>query len=184
MKPKNELSYKILKILSVGALITAVSILSPTLPYVLLRAYLRRKLRTKYTPYQINNSLAYLKRKKFIAFKFKERKLKIMISKLGRRHFAKQSMNEIEIKPTTWDRRWRLLTFDIPENHKGARQTFRRKLKDLGFFHFQRSVFIFPYACELELGELANILDIREYVHILICDRFPGDQPLVKKFKL
>lgn len=184
MRPKNELSYKILKILGIGALITVASILSPTLPYVLLRAYLKRKLGSKYTPYQINNSLAYLKRKKFIAFEFKQNKLKVLVSKLGRRHLAKQSINEIEIKPISWDNRWRLVTFDIPESYKSARQTFRRKLRQLGFFHFQRSVFILPYPCSLELGELAELLNIREYVHTLTCDRFPDDQPLLKKFKL
>lgn len=184
MNKHTQLSYKILKILGIGALITVMSILSPALPYTLLREYIKRKLGSKYTARQINTSLKYLKHKKFIAFKFQENKLKIIVTKLGLRRLAKLSLNEITIDPVAWDGRWRLLTFDIPENLKSARQAFRCKLKELGFFHFQRSVFILPYPCELELNEISDILSIREHMYLLTCDRFAGDQPLIKKFKL
>lgn len=184
MKKHNQLSFKVLRILGAGAVIAVASVLSPTLPYALLRGYLKNKSEFRYTRDQIDSSLKYLKRKKFIAFEFKQNKLKILVTKVGRRHLAKTSINEIQVKSISWDERWRLLTFDIPEGQKNVRQTFRRKLKDLGFFHLQRSVFILPYPCELELNELADILQLRKYMFLLTCDRFAGDEALVKKFKL
>lgn len=183
-KKEQKLSIKILKILGIGLGITAVSIFSPQLPYVLLKAYIRQMLRESYSKNQMHNSVSYLKRKKFIAFEYKENKIKILLTKLGHQHLNKITFEEIKIQPVKWDGRWRLLTFDIPEPKKGARQTFRRKIKELGFFHFQRSVFILPFPCEREIDEMTKLLEIRPFVYLITCDRFTGDHSLLKKFKL
>ncbi len=184
-KPNKDLSIKILKIVGVVTLVLVVStIAAPQLPYFILRAYLKHKFGTKYTNDQIYNSLRYLKRKKFIAFEFKESKLKIFLTHYGRKHLETINIHEIKIPPTKWDGRWRLLTFDIPESKNAARHFFRKKLKQLGFFHFQRSVFILPFGCEEEISQITKFLQIRPYVHLITCDRFPNDASLVKKFKL
>lgn len=183
-KQSDTLSIKILKTAGVGLGLAAISILAPQLPYILLKAYLKEKLKEPYSKTQMHNSISYLKRKKFIAFEYKENKIKVILTKLGRQHINKIAFGEIKIQPIKWDGRWRLLTFDIPEHKKGARQTFRRKIKELGFFHFQRSVFIFPYPCEKEIDEMATLLEIRPFVHIITCDRFARDRGLLKKFKL
>jgi DNA-binding transcriptional regulator PaaX len=177
-------SIKILKTVGVGLGLAAISVLAPQLPYILLKAYLKEKLKEPYSQTQMHNSVSYLKRKKFIAFEFKENKIKVILTKLGRQHLNKIAFEEIKIQPVKWDGRWRLLTFDIPEYKKGSRQTFRRKIKELGFFHFQRSVFIFPYPCEKEIDEMVRLLEIRSFVHLITCDRFIGDHSLLKKFKL
>lgn len=182
MNKRNQLSYKILKIIGFGVLVTAGSILAPTLPYALLRAFVKKKLGSKYTDKQINSSVKYLKRKKLIAFK--SRQNKIIISKPGKRHLAKLNIDKITIPQQSWDGRWRLLTFDIPEPKRKARRVFREKLKNLDFFHFQRSVFVFPYRCKDEINNIAETLNIQDHIHILVCDRFTGDRQLVKKFKL
>ncbi len=184
LKPTDSLSVKILKILGASALFTVVSILSPAFPYAVLKAYLKHRLGNNYNNNQIHDSLKYLKRKKFIAYEFKQNKLKVIITNFGQQYIKRVGLNEITIKPTLWDGRWRLLTFDIPEFKKTARQTFRGKLKQLDFYHIQRSVFILPFPCESEIYEIANILKIRPFMHLLTCDRFPGDAKLVKKFNL
>jgi len=183
-KTEQRLSIKILKIFGIGLGIAAVSILAPQLPYVLLKVYIQQKLREPYSKNQMHNSLKYLRRKKFIAFEYKENKIKVILTKLGRQRLNKIAFEEIKIQPVKWDDRWRLLTFDIPEYKKGERQTFREKIKELGFFHFQRSVFIFPYLCEKEIDEMVKFLEIRPFVHLITCDRFVGDNSLLKKFKL
>ena len=93
-------------------------------------------------------------------------------------------MDEITIKPVHWDGQWRFLTFDIPEKNKGARHVFRAKLKELGFFHFQRSVFLLPYPCEKEIDVITRSLEIEPCVHLITAKRFPGDKVLIKKFRL
>lgn len=174
----------ILKLIGVGLLLISASILAPQLPYFLLRQLIHQKFRQTYNQKQLSDSIRYLKRKKFIAFEYKENKIKILLTKLGRKKLFEQQLSEITIKSTNWDGRWRVLTFDIPEQHRAARHFFRKKLKGMGFYHFQRSVFILPYPCEKEIDLLAKHLEIRPYVHVLTAARFANDKILVKKFHL
>jgi len=63
----------------------------------------------------------------------------------------------MEIKKTSqWDRKWRIVFFDIPEKHRRARDALREKLKEIGFREFQQSVFIQPYPCTDEINFLVD----------------------------
>lgn len=181
-KVDEPLAIYLLKLLGVGALFTAASILSPTFLYVFLKRYLRYKLSSRYSNSQIGRSLRYLKIKKFIAYENKASSVRL--TALGRKKLTRLAFDEIAIEMTKWDGRWRIVTFDIPENLAPARRIFRDKLKVLGFFHFQRSVFLLPFACEAEIRSAARYLGIEDFVYILAADRFAGDSSLLKKFGL
>jgi len=181
-RPPEPLSITILKLVGVGAVFTAASILSPALLANLVYKYLGYKIK-KYEQRQIQRSVYYLKRKNFVAFPA-DKKQKPLLTKLGLKRMKQESFNSIAIKPMAWDGLWRLLTFDIPEEEGSKRYVFRKKLKELGFFHFQRSVFLIPYPCADEIGKAAQFLDIEPYVHLLTVMRFPKDTELLKKFNL
>ena len=66
-------------------------------------------------------------------------------------------------QPHRWDGKWRLYFFDIPEKHRAARDYLRRKLKDLGMFNVQRSVFVYPYDCRQELDLISDYYQVSEY---------------------
>ena len=185
MKRKHDeaLSFYLLKLLGLGVVFTAVTILSPTFLYAVLTSYLRYKF-TGPSKKEIQNSVAYLKRKKFIAFEKRGDKFKMVLTKLGKKRLNQLQLSQIRIKKVKWDGQWRLLTFDIPESHKPARHALRRKLQELGFFHLQRSVFIVPYPCEKEIAYIAEYLKITQYVHIITTQRFSSDKLLLKKFNL
>jgi DNA-binding transcriptional regulator PaaX len=175
-----ELGFKILKIAGKGVLFTAVSILAPMFPYLVLRAYLKKTFNKSYSDEQLRNSVSYLKRKKFIAYKNK----KFWLTKLGRKYVESKSMDQIKIKKIPWDGKWRILSFDIPQTQLAERHIFRRKLKNLGFFHFQRSVFVTPYPCEEEIDQITQTLNISEHVHLFVSNRFRSDKDMKKKFNL
>lgn len=142
------------------------------------------KFNEKYNRRQIQKSLYYLKRKKFIAFPARSPKRRVILTRLGLRKIDQMQFEKLKIKRAAWDGRWRLLTFDVPEKQKELRQIFRLKLKKMGFFHFQRSVFVFPYECSTEIGLITDYLRITPCVHLLTASRFFGDKQLVKKFNL
>ncbi len=142
------------------------------------------KFNEQYTRKQLQRSLHYLKHKKFIAFPAWSPKGRVLLTKLGLRRLNQAKFQKIKIKRTSWDGKWRLLTFDVPERQSNLRQTFRRKLKELGFFHFQRSVFVLPFECQAEIGLITDYLRITPCVHLLTADRFLGDKQLVKRFIL
>ena len=45
-----------------------------------------------------------------------------------------------------WDKKWRIVGFDIKENNRNFRNRLREKLKELGFQRLQRSIWISPLA--------------------------------------
>lgn len=51
-------------------------------------------------------------------------------------------------RPETWDGRWRVLIFDIPEKRKWLRNRLRDTLYAVGFKRLQKSVWVYPHDCE------------------------------------
>lgn len=81
------------------------------------------------------------------------------------------------------DGKWRMFIFDIPEKHRSARDTLRRKLKDLGMYNIQRSVFAYPYDCRKELEFIADYYRIAEYATYVETAFIDIDKELRKHFK-
>ena len=82
-----------------------------------------------------------------------------------------------------WDKKWRLIMFDIPESKKSAREALRNKLKDLGFIQFQRSIWLYPYSCKDEIDFITEYFSVAKYIN-LITVKIEDDKPLRAKFKL
>lgn len=188
-RPPEPLGITILKMVGLGVAFTTASILSPTFLLNAIKAYLKYKYdEAKYYDYldkkRIQGSLRYLKRKNFIAFPAKSKKGQFVVTRSGEGRLAEIELRDIKeiTKPVSWDGKWRLVTFDIPEEKSGKRHIFRRKLKELGFYHFQRSVFLLPYPCEKEVNRMKEILEIENNAHLLVTDSFDGDEELLKRY--
>ena len=177
---ETEVVSKILKIVGIGTLVVVASVLAPTFPYAVLRMYLKKKFNKTYSRNELYGAVHYLKRKKFIAYENQ----RFVLTKLGNQHLYRKDLNNIVINKIPWDNKWRVVTFDIPQEKLAARHSLRKRLKSLGFYHFQKSVFIIPYPCERELDELTLALGVFEYVHIFVSYRFRNDETLLAKFKI
>lgn len=87
-------------------------------------------------------------------------------------------------KPRHWDRKWRVLIFDIPEYRKGMRDKIRNTLQSIGFVHLQHSVWIYPYDCEDLITLLKADFHIGRDMLYMIVDSLEGDAPIKKHFWL
>lgn len=85
----------------------------------------------------------------------------------GKKWFRQHRNNYFFQKNIKWDHQWRIVIFDIPQEMHRQRNNFRNKLKSLGFYMLQKSVFVFPYPCEEELGDICDDLGITECVDII-----------------
>ena len=83
----------------------------------------------------------------------------------------------------SWDGKWRILMFDIPESKRESRDSLTNKLRNLGFIQFQKSVWVYPYPCAEEIDFVTEYFSIAENVN-LITVRIENDKPLRKEFKL
>ena len=83
-----------------------------------------------------------------------------------------------------WDGRWRLIAFDIPEEIRKKRQSFRSALKQLGFIQMQKSLWICPYDVSEEIEKVLDMLDIEEYVDYFIADAITNKEKYLNTFNI
>jgi hypothetical protein len=117
-------------------------------------------------PEQIRESLYNLKRKNYINWRYNKRKniIQLQLTGKGKKLFGRAKFNEIAIpKPDQWDKKWRFFLFDVPEKSKSFREALREKLKALGFFPFQKSVWIYPFECENEMRYICEYMGIAQF---------------------
>lgn len=89
----------------------------------------------------------------------------IVITKQGVSHVKLLDLENLTLKkPHKWDGTWRIVFFDIPEKERRARNALREKLRDLGFYEMQKSVFVLPYECQDEINFVVSVFNIKPYV--------------------
>lgn len=87
-------------------------------------------------------------------------------------------------KPKHWDKKWRLLIFDIPEYRRRTRTRVRQTLIALGFYRLQDSVWVYPYDCEELIVLLKADLKIGKDLLYIIADKVEYDATLRAHFGL
>lgn len=108
---------------------------------------------------------------------------KIILTEKGKQKTIAINADNLTIKrPSLWDRKWRIVIFDIPENEKKARDALRHKLKDMGFYCWQKSVFVHPYNCLEEIEFLVELFQIRSYVRFFEASKIMNESELLLHF--
>lgn len=87
-------------------------------------------------------------------------------------------------KTDKWDKKWRVLIFDIPEGSHQRRDHFRLLLKKNGFVKLQSSVFISPFPLNRHAIEYLNETGLNEFIRIMRVDEMDDDTALRKHFGL
>ena len=108
----------------------------------------------------------------------------VRLTKKGGRRLQKAKMQAVKLStPDSWDGKWRLFIFDVPEEQRSARDQMRRKMKELGLFNIQRSVLAYPYDCRAELELVSDYYKLRRYATYLETDNIDIDKELRRYFK-
>ena len=109
----------------------------------------------------------------------------LTLSEKGKSRILKYDIDKIEIKkPARWDKLWRLVVFDIPEDKNLGRKALAAKLKELGFYPMQKSVFIYPYECKDEIDFITEIFELSPYVRFLRVKDIDIELDLKERFYL
>ena len=136
-----------------------------------LTRFLAGKKKERYEKYrEIWRSFHYLKQKNNLEFvKEEDGYLVYQLSKKGKEKIKKFIIDELFVKnPKGWDKKWRLVIFDIPESHRKARMALREKLKDIGFYQCQKSVWIHPFPCLEEVEFLKQFFNVQPFVKLFL----------------
>ena len=91
--------------------------------------------------------------------------ISLTLSDLGKRRVLEFDLEKLTIKrPKRWDGIWRLVLFDVPEKRRQGRDALREKLRELGFYEWQKSAFVFPHECRNEVDFVVEVFDLRPFV--------------------
>lgn len=83
-----------------------------------------------------------------------------------------------------WDKKWRVLIFDIKEEKRNLREKIRRTLVSLGFLKLQDSVWIYPYPCEDVVNLLKTDFKTGRELLYMIVEQLEYDKPVREYFGL
>lgn len=77
---------------------------------------------------------------------------------------------KMRLEDEKWDGKWRLVSWDIPESRRKARDLLRHQLKQLGFIKFQNSIWASKKNCTKLLNEYIKKVGIEDWVKVLESD--------------
>ncbi len=181
-KPRSEIVKDILRwLLMAGAVYIAAS--SPYFVRNLFRYYKRSK---KYPRKKIWDSFYRLRKKGLIEVKREGAQIYISLTERGKKEAGMLQIDALKInRPKKWDHKWRLVIFDIVQLKKFYREAFRGKLKQLGFYPLQKSVWICPFDCQPEIEILKEFFGLSEKeVRLVVAQTIGDDTPIRTMFKI
>lgn len=183
-RKKGEVVQKILLAAGKGVAVSALVVFPPlALPFqTILEVIEERSWKVKRQ--QAKEAFKRLEKQKLVNLEEKDGELWVTFRKKGKELLLKYKLDELEIaKPKRWDKKWRIVIFDIPEKKRLARDVLREKLKELGFYRLQRSVFVHPYDCEREIELIKKVYEVEPFVRFIVADSIDNQARLLKKFK-
>lgn len=135
---------------------------------------------------KLRRSIALLYKSKLLKEKLnKDGSVTLFLTEKGKRKALTFKIDEMEIRePKRWDRKWRVIIFDVPEIFKKKREILRFQLKRLGFQELQKSVFVHPYDCYDETEFITEFYQLRRFVRFMIAEKIDNELHLIKRFGL
>lgn len=141
--------------------------------------------RRRYSSSSIRKAVYRLDKKGWIVLKQRGNAWRVGLSARGRQEVEAYELGRKKIdKPKRWDKKWRVLVFDIQERHRWIRDSLRGTLRMLGFIRIQDSVWVHPYDCRFVLELLRTKYNIRTEALYLLVETIDHDQRLRKEFEL
>lgn len=157
-----EIKKVLLILLATGAFITS-AFIAPHATGEVAKLLMRWR-EEKWRRYRV---IRRLRDQQFIQVKMKNGQRWLQLTNKGRTFTNKLTAQLLTLhRPQTWDKVWRVVIFDIPNQKTVERNIFRAKLKELGFRAIQRSVWALPWPCR------AEILFLRDQFMISNCVSF------------
>lgn len=167
------LTKAILTLLAGGAVIGA-ALVFPGAGYI-YKEYKKEQWNKARKRGSLSATIKRLEKQRVISWRELEGELRLTLTEDGKKKILQFAIDNLKIKkPSKWDKYWRLIIFDIPEEKKVAREIFRKKLKDLELKQLQKSVFVSRFECKDEIDFLRHTLEIGPFVHYVLAKEISG----------
>lgn len=112
--------------------------------------------------------LAELRRQGLVYITNEQDEYKFMLAPAGDKRLKQLAIDEVKIRvPEKWDKKWRLVVFDIPVKHSTNRKVFIEHMQRFNFVMLQRSVWAHPAPCLQQVEQLAIHYNIARFCALM-----------------
>ncbi len=141
--------------------------------------------RSKLKVFEINQALKRLLERGWIEIKENKHYKYLEVTDKGRHLLLKYQIEGlVQDKPDKWDRKYRIVIFDISEQLRKTRDNLRNVLRSFGFVYLQASVWVYPYHCEEIIDLLKQYMGLKGEVLYITAESIENDTWLKEEFKL
>ena len=182
-KPKSEIVKDILGWIAVGGAVCVAA----TSPYLICNLVSGlTKNAGKHKRKNVYDTFYKLSREGCLNIEKRNHQVYVSLTEKGKRRAGRFQIDSLKInKSKKWDKKWRIVIFDITQLKTLQRNAFRGKLKDLDFYQLQKSVWVCPHKCGDEINLLRDFFGLsRKDVRLITADDIEDDGFLRKVFKL
>ncbi len=181
-----DVSKVILVVIASAGLITLAAVAPNILSAVgKLYKFKGKKLTRREKEIKTARAFYYLKNSGLIKFKTTKNDVKLFLSSLGKKKMEQISFQALRVaKPKNWDGKWWQVAADIPtKGYRQAADALRSKLKQMGFFPLQRTLWFYPYDPRKQLEIVVNHYGIGKFVTIMEVSRMDiQDEKILKNY--
>ena len=134
--------------------------------------------------WKYNQTVNYLKRDGNLEVIEKNNRLFLKLTRKGKMKTLLTKLADEFGTDQAWDKKWRLIMWDIPEISNTQRNRLRALVKRVGFYQLQKSVFITPFLIPKSAVEYLKESGLMKFIRILRVDKLEDDKYLKKHFGL
>src|SRR3989344_1729183 len=134
----------------------------------------------EYETWRTRQRLKQFEKRRYVALERDPHgRMTVRITKHGMRRALTYNLDMLKLAiPVRWDGKWRVVMFDIPVRYGHVRDVFRMRLRQLGLFLLQESVYVSPYPCFDEVEFLRELYGVSFTVRYLLVERIEDDEHL------
>ena len=181
-----ELRRAILEIIILGLISGGGSPMQPTLPILIdgIMKILKEDRKLNVEEKKVRRILESLEKKEIISLE--ERGENVFVKSIDKnnpivmKHSIK-ALLDFKKKKSQWRGKWYIVFFDVPEVQRNKRDYLRKFLVKLGFYPYQKSVYLFPYECEDEIALIKKIVEGAKYMKYIVAEKIE-DELAAKRF--
>lgn len=116
-------------------------------------------------PREHSQIAAELRRQSLVTTQKKADSVQLQLTVKGIHRIQRAQIEAIAVQPQVpWDKKWRMVLFDIPARKADSRYILTSQLKRLGFVMVQRSMWVHPYPCFSQVAQLVQYANLQPFV--------------------
>ena len=131
------------------------------------KAYKHGRLLTYFPPNYKKLNLAQNIYRQIKNRHLKEERGQIALTTSGIDHLRKR-FPLTQIEQESWNEKWCIVSFDVPEKHRHKRDSLRRRLEIIGFAQLHKSIYISPHPFGNKVNSYIKDIGLEQYCFTIV----------------